>query len=903
MNCIFSTSNDRDCCAVSPHLILVDSEWAMIGRTLGQYRVVDKLGSGGMGDVYRAEDIRLGRAVALKVLREAFWRDEQRRARLSREARVLASLNHPSIAVLHGLEKENGVDFLVLELVEGETLAERIARGPLSFEEALALFRQIAEALEAAHAKGIVHRDLKPANIKITPEGNVKVLDFGLAKEFDEPQPASNLSESPTLTRGTEAGVILGTAPYMSPEQARGTTVDKRTDVWAFGCVLYEALTARRAFEGTTVTDVLAAIVRAEPRWERLAEDTPAKIRELLHRCLHKDARHRLRDIGEAWVAIEEARNEPAAPVVPVPRKSSPLAWTLAGLSALAAVAVWFRAPPQASTPPPVRRFTIERQATFRTRPVLSRNGGRLAYQDASPDGRRVFLRDLDQLTSRPIAGTEDSGGIFLSTDGKWIGFFTGRSLRKVSTSGGSPVTLSDAHSAGWGTWAEDGTVVYGSYQGGLFRISEEGGEPEELRPIDTDKGEIDIHLPEVLPDGEAIVYTLHRGGGLFRIEVLSLSTRSWHVLVDEGFSAQYSPTGHIVYSRSNLLFAVPFDLERLSATGPPVRMHEGLSTFPESGSADFDLSHDGTLVYVPETSREDRRLVWVAADGSEEPLDIDARAFRHPRLSPQGTALAVAVHDGERYDIWIYDLETRTHRRLTFEGNNLSPLWTSDGRRIAYSSERSGKLELFWQPADGSGAPEPLLSSDVDLAPGAWSSGGDLLAYVEWPPTDQARIGLLEVESRREKTAAIDDRSFNSAPRLSPDQKWLAFEMWDGSDEVYVTPFPSLQGRRQISTDGGVEPIWSSDGRTLYYRRGDNRIMAVPIRTEGTLETGRPRLLFDRRYAWSDEVFSPTPNWDVSPDRRFLMIRPSADELSARPIHVVLNWAEELKRRVPVER
>ena len=873
---------------------------------LGSYQILTLLGAGGMGEVYRARDTELGREVAIKVLPEAFTEDQERLARFEREARLLASLNHPNIATLYGLERSEGIPFLVMELVEGETLEAKVAKGSIPIEEALPLFRQIAEALEAAHEKGVIHRDLKPANIKVTQDGKVKILDFGLAKAFDEPALASNFSESPTATRGTAAGVILGTAPYKSPEQARGKSVDRRTDIWAFGCCFYEALTARRLFDGDTIADVLGAIVKTEPRWESLPDGTPSKIRELLRRCLQKDARRRLRDMGEAWVAIEEASSEPSLPAVSVSRKArAPLviAWTLAGLSVLTAVALWFRAPPPEPTPP-IRRFTIERRASFSTNLALSPDGTRLAYTDESNDGRRIFLRELDQLISRPIPGTEQSGNrMFFSPDGEWIGFGEDQWLKKVSVNGGSPITLSDADGIYGGSWGQEGYIVFGSYEGGLWRVPEEGGVPEELRPIDTEKGEVDIHLAEILPGGQAIIYTLHRGGGLFRIEVLSLKTRSWHVLIDGGFSAQYSPTGHIVYGQSNLLYAAPFDLERLELTGPSVRVLENLDTRPADGNARFALGRDGTLVFVPEATRQGRRLVWVAGDGSEEPLEIEPRAFRHPRLSADGTELAVAVRDGERHDIWIYDLANHTHRRFTYEGDNLSPVWTSDGSRIAYSSDRGGALELFWQPADGSGAPERLLTSDNDLWAGEWVERQKLL-YAESPPTDTPRIGLIDVVSKQDQRAIIETRFRSASPRFSPDHRWLAFMMEAGELEVFVAPFPSLQGRRQISTDGGYDPIWAPDGRTLYYRRGDSdRMMAVPIRTEGALETGRARQILERRYAWSDPVFSPIPNWDVAPDGRFLMIRPSEEELTAPPIHVVLNWAEELKRRVPVNR
>jgi serine/threonine-protein kinase len=889
------------------------------GRRLGPYEILALLGAGGMGEVYRARDTKLGRDVALKVLPEAFAKDPERMARFRREAQVLATLNHPHIASIYGLEDSGGVRALVMELVEGPTLAERLKPGAIPVEEALPIARQIAEALEAAHEKAIVHRDLKPSNVKVTPEGKVKVLDFGLAKAFAGESSATDLSQSPTVTAGaTREGVVLGTAAYMSPEQARGKPVDKRTDVWAFGCVLYEALTGRQAFSGETVSDTIAAILGRDPDWQALPASTPAAIRRLLRRCLERDPKRRLQAVGEARIAIEDTLSGTAEvgevrepPLQNVSRRA--MLWSLGGLAALSiGVALWtlLRAPSPATRQ--IARLVVNVPPGDRLAPgplshiALSPDGSRLVYVARGVGTNQLYVRPIDRFEAAPIPGTAGAGSPFFSPDGQSVGFFAEGKLKKVSLGGGATLTLCGAPNNRGGGWGPDDTIIFApSIITGLFRVSAAGGTPAPLTTVDREKGEFGHRWPETLPGGKAVLFTILTGTSFddARIGVLSLETGERRVLVQGGTYARYVPTGHVVYARAGGLLAVPFDLKRLEVTGPPVSILDGVSMNPTYGSAEFSISAEGSLAYVPGgSSGGERMLLWVDRTGAAQPLPTPLRSYMSPRLSPDGTRLAVAI-TGANAGVWVYDLGRGTLTRLIESPNFITwPIWTPDGKRITFQSAQSAPsslLSTFWMPADGSDAAEPLTTSEKYRMPGSWSPDGRTLAFTETDPTTGFHIGVLTLEGDRKTRPFLQTPSNDGGPAFSPDGRWLAYQSGEsGRWEVYVRPFPGPGGKLQISTDGGTEPVWARNGRELFYRNGD-KMMATAVEAKPTFSAAKPRLLFEGHFEAYINSFDP--NYDVSSDgRRFLMVKASEQESAATQLNVVLNWSDELRRLAP---
>jgi eukaryotic-like serine/threonine-protein kinase len=883
-----------------------------LGTHLGSYEVLAAIGSGGMGEVYSAHDNKLGRDVAIKVLPEAFARDPERLSRFQREAKMLASLNHPNIAAIYGLDEDASRNYLVMELIPGETLRERIAReGPLPLEEALGICRQITEGMEAAHDKGIVHRDLKPANVKMTPEGKVKVLDFGLAKALTDDAAGSDPSTSPTLSAAaTLQGVILGTAAYMSPEQARGKAVDKRTDIWAFGCVLYELLTGKQAFAGETVTEILAAVLKGEPDWQALPATTPTKVRDLLRRCLQKDVNRRARDAGDVRIEIEEALAAPnvgsttAAPATRGWRQT--LLWSIAssvGVAILAAIVVWNLKP---SPPQPVSRVVItlppgQQLAGLDSGPAvaLSPDGTRLAYVARQGGTQQLYLRALDSLEAKPIPGTEGGVSPFFSPDGQWVGFFAGGKLKKVAVSGGAALTLGDAALPRGASWGSQGTIALATNVSALQQVSDAGGTPQPLTRLE--KGDVSQRWPEFLPGGKAVLFAVGTSGINFsnaQVAVQSVGTGERRNLVQGGTHPRYSPSGHLVYAQGGSLMAVPFDPQRLEVTGTAVPVVEGVVQSPISGAAQYNFSPTGSLVYVSGgVQSAQSRPVWVSRNATEQPLAAPARAYLGPRLSPDGRRLALTITEQES-QVWLYDLSRETLTRFTFEGNvNNVPVWTPDGKRIAFESNKEGPPNLFWQLADGSGGLERLTTSEYLHAPSSWSPDGQRLAFFEVNPTTQRDIWVLRLGDRKAQPF-LQTRFDEAVPRFSPDGHWLAYiSNESGRYEVYVQPYPGPGGKWQISTEGGTEPAWNPNGRELFYRSGD-KMMAVDIATQPGLAAGTPRMLFEGRY---EPAPFPIDNYDVSPDgQRFLMLKPSEQQSAPTQINVVLNWFEELKRRVP---
>jgi Tol biopolymer transport system component len=908
------------------------------GTRLGPYEILSALGAGGMGEVYRATDTNLKRAVAIKVLPESIAAERERLARFQREAEVLASLNHPNIAAIYGLERSDGATALVMELVEGPTLADRIAKGPIPLDEALPIAKQIAEALEAAHEQGIVHRDLKPANVKVRPDGIVKVLDFGLAKVFEPVSAGStNATASPTITSPammTRTGVILGTAAYMSPEQAKGRAADKRSDVWAFGCVLYEMATGRRAFEGDDISDTLAAVLRGEPDWTRLPANVSPAIVALLRGCLDKDRRRRIGDLSTARFIIDHGGYATAAVAVPPVSRIRRAAWTVVAVAAAAVItayATWTLTTVSAPSLP-LARSTIalpmgDRFSNTGVHVVaLSADGSRLAYTA----NQRLYLRPMGQLEATPIRGTEGTDAAagrspFFSPDGRWIGFWQDGQLKKVSITGGAPLVLCAAQNPFGASWMTDNTILYGqSEQGGgkgtagIWRVSSEGGKPEHV--VKVEAGYV-AQGPQMLPGGRAILFTLVRfpEPDTAQIVVQLLDSGRRHVVVPRGTDAQFVPTGHLVYALDGTLLAVPFDVTRLAVTGAAVPLVEDVAQ--QNVTAHFAISSHGALVYVPRDavfgSQAQRTIVWVDRQGREDPLKAPPREYFYPRLSPDGTRVALDVRDQE-HDIWIWNLAGETLERLTLEPTfEQYGVWTPDGKTVIYASSRLGgpsaPRSLFRRPAVGTGTAEQLIQGTVAQFPSSVTPDGTALIFrAETPP---AKVGTrpgsdlvllpLDGEHRTRPLVATPFDELNA--EVSPDGHWLAYESNEsGRLEIYVRPFPNVDvDKRQVSSNRGTQPLWARNGQELFYE-SMGRLMRVPVKTGATFERGTPEKVFDWPYLSREPGQGLGRMYDVSADgQQFLMIKESsgADEHppTARII-LVQNWSEELKRLVPTK-
>jgi eukaryotic-like serine/threonine-protein kinase len=905
-----------------------DATW--VGTQLGVFQVLSLIGAGGMGEVYLARDSRLDRQVAIKILPQAFTADPERLSRFEREAKLLASLNHPNIASIFGFEAVGEKRFLVMELVEGETLAEKLSRGPLPIGEALELSRQIAEGVEAAHEKGIVHRDLKPANVKITHAGNVKILDFGLAKVYQKEDPAPDLSQSPMLAKEmTQEGMILGTAAYMSPEQVKGKAVDKRTDVWSFGCVLYECLAGKRAFEGETVAEKLAAILKEEPHWQALPIDTPREVMDLLHRCLRKDPRDRLHDIADVRIEIVEALSQPHA-AQPVEARAVHQAWKIPVLilsvlfvGIIAAVITWHvRTPPSASR----MQFTIDltagtqltqnRSGPTRTELALSPDGTNLVYSastDGSSSKARLYLRPTSRNTAQEIPGTEEARIPFFSPNGEWIGFWARGKLFKVSLGGGIPIALCDFGEMPMGaSWGSNGSIVLGTEVKGLQSIDANGGKPRGLTLIEPTK-EMAHRLPHFLPGGKAVLFTVmpQSWGIRGRIEVLELDSGKRKVLIDEGMDARYVPTGHLIYLREGTLMAAPFDLERLEMRGSALPAVEGVmqainATLSQlnSGAGQFSLSRSGCLVYVSGGTFPDPEveLVWVDRRGKVEPMvSFGARPVATPRLSPDGQKLAFFTV-GRNSDLWVYDIPRGTSTKLTSEGRVTSVDWTPDGTRLTFGFSKAGVFNIYWMPWDGSRPMEQLTKSEHFQLPASWSPDGQVLSFIDFSSTKSLGIWMFRKDNLQASPFLVT-KFIEASPEFSPDGKWLAHDSNEsGRFEVYVTPFPVPGQKTMISNEGGRAPLWSRNGRELFYwDLASSKLMVVEVTTQPAFYSSRPRVLFEFRSVFS----SPLRNYEISLDnQRFLISkRPEFKPVAVTQLNIVLNWFEELKRIVPTGR
>jgi serine/threonine-protein kinase len=879
------------------------------------------IGVGGMGEVYRATDASLARQVAIKVLPDAVASDAERLARFDREARTLAALNHPNIAQIHRVEKTAGIFALVMELVEGPTLADRIAEGAIPVDEALPIAKQITDALEAAHEQGIIHRDLKPANIKVRPDGMVKVLDFGLAKAMEPTGVASSsVSQSPTITTPamTHAGMLLGTAAYMSPEQARGKPADRRSDIWAFGCVLYEMLTAQRAFDGQGVSETLARVIEREPNWARLPATLSPVLRTYIGRCLQKDPRQRVQAIGDVRLALEGAFDTAAAPAAPasVARWRRVVLVGAVAIVASVAIAGSLMRVAMRQPPPRVSRLQVassgssEVSVGYNDRDLaITPDGSRLIY--VGNRGTQIFVRALDALpsvavfTGRPL-------GLFASPDGQWIGFRDGAgTLKKVAVTGGPAVTLAihDTSVSSGATWGPDGAIIFATENvaTGLQRVSASGGSVEVLTRADPAQGEADHLWPEMLPDGRAVLFTittLTGGLGAAQVAILDLQTGKRQVLLRGGSHAHYVPSGHLIYGQAGTLQAVAFDLARREVRGTPVTVVPDVVT-SSNGGVHAVVAGDGTLAYlsVGHWAGTPRTLVWVDRSGNETPIGAPPRPYFLPAVSPDGTRVAVFANDQEG-DVWLWDLTRTTLTRLTLvPGRDVLQVWTPDSRRVIFSSERTGARNLFWQAADGSGVAERLLESPNTQYPMAVSPDGRQLIFSDENPQTDIDLMAMELDGTRRVTPLLRSRFTERNGVISPDGHWIAYEANDsGPFEIYVRPYPDVNsGLSVVSTNGGTKPIWAPSGKELIYVSPTGALMSVGVTPGPTWSATKPSVVVK-------EGYNTNPVWwgrsyDISPDgRRFLMIKEVGPDGTAQPtsLVVVQHWFEELKRLVP---
>jgi serine/threonine-protein kinase len=860
-----------------------------------------------MSEVYRAQDTQLGRDVALKILPDIFLSDAARRSRFEREARLLAALNHPYIGAIYGLEDLNGSHVLILELVDGESLAQRLAAGPLPVAQATALARQIAYALEAAHEKGIVHRDLKPANIMVTADDQVKVLDFGLARASHGSDPSS-AANSPTLTVGaTQAGVLLGTAAYMAPEQAKGRVADKRSDVWAFGCVLYEMLSGRPPFEGATVSDTLASVLRDDPDWGALPAVVPASLRTLLRRCLKKDRKTRIPDLAVARFMLDDA---PAADALvrraPVKRLIAIGALALLAGSAVTGLAVWTlmrgRPVPPVQT---VRNFisltapqTLAAAQEARRPFVISADGRHLVFvARANPGGAlQLMTRSIDQLETVPIQGTEGARDPFLSPDGEWIGYRRGSVLKKVRWNGGPSETLRTSAGRNGAAWLSDNSIIVGANDPriGLMQLPAGAGEPVVLtRPDQAGHVHSD---PSVLPGGRAVFFTVDSGevGGIQnpQVAMLDLKTHAWNPLFS-GRDAQYVDTGHLVYAASGTLRAVRFDPDQLEIVGDSAPVVDQVIRMTH-GTAAFTVSRNGILIYLRGTAAETARraLVWVNRNGNEEPLPTQAQAYTHPRLSPDGTRVALIRLDQD-HKLWIFDIARHNLTKLTGGDLIMNPVWTPDSRKVMFASLALGSTNVFRQLADNTGDIEQLTFGTHHFTPSSVTPDGTRAVL-----SDGSQLAVLHLDGTTPQIEPLLPSTFNVANgEISPNGRWLAYQSNESEGyQIYVRPFPKVEsGKWQISNSGGTKPAWARSGTELFYIDADGHLMAVPVQTRSDFVHGTPKKVFDARY-FSDEWGR---TYDVARDgRSFLMLKDVGDPPA---MVMVANWFEELKKLLPV--
>ena len=873
-----------------------------------------------MGEVYLAEDTSLDREVAIKVLPEAFVADPERLGRFEREAKLLAQLNHPNIAGIYEVgesEAEPPVHFLVMELVEGPTLGERLERGPMTLDEALPVALQIAEALEEAHEKGIIHRDLKPQNIKLTEDGKVKVLDFGLAKAMDPAVEASGsvpqLSHSPTMTLGaTREGVILGTAAYMSPEQAKGRPADKRADIWAFGVVLWEMLTGQRLFSAPTAPETMAQVLMYVPELDALPADTPAAARRLLARCLERDPKNRLRDIGDARLELmdtsaEESPQAASPAVSGRPRWRELLAWSLAAVGVVAAVALVLRlAAPEAETPLVRFDYTLpeglELGYTDNHILALSPDGRSLAFVGLDPESRerRIYIRALDEVEARPVPGTEGATDPVFSPDGRSLAFFSEAKLKRIRIEGGGAVVLANAPNPRGVVWGPDGSILYSpGYTTGLWRVPASGGEPQVVVEPDATRDERTFRWPDLLPDGRTAIFTIGFSATpnsyeAAQIGAYSLDSGERTILIEEANMARFAPPDRLVFARRGTLYSVSLDLDRPAVRGDPIPVTEGLGGDPSSGTSYFATAANGTLAFIPGSSSGGRSfLTLVGRDGEAERLPIPPRSLLHPRFSPDGRQIAFTIGEGfagGSGNVWVYSVDTQALSRVTFGGNDLYPSFSPDGRWVAFSRGEGG---IHRTRADGSGSEELINSTDFgDSLPDSWSPDGKTVALTRVATVPNVYLLTVGGDAKLFQEDA-------ASPAFSPDGRWIAYQSpGSGNSSVFVRAVDG-DGKWQVSPERGGYPHWSRDGRELYYLDTGNPgrpLVKVDIEPGDTFWAGPPRMLVDDLRHRFSTITAPATNWDAAPDgQSFVFVEPERDEMARDRIELMLNWVQQL--------
>jgi serine/threonine protein kinase len=880
-----------------------------IGSQLGSYEITALLGKGGMGEVYRARDTKLKRDVAIKILPAEFSRDNERTSRFQREAEVLASLNHPNIAAIYDVQQANDVRLLVLELVEGETLADRILRGPIPIDEALEIGRHICEALEAAYGKGIVHRDLKPANVKVTPDGRVKVLDFGLAKAMQNTTASSTLSNSPTLTIGaTQAGMILGTAAYMSPEQAGGKDADHRSDVWSFGVVLYEMLSAQQAFPGESVSDILASVLKVEPDWNALPRSTPESIRNVIKRCLTKNVKQRLQAIGEARIAIERQIANPesaALPAEPVAPRSSKLPWILAVAAIAAAVAVsvvHFREPVRTEH---VVRFTVPSpdNATM-TSFAVSPDGRYVVMASGEVNGKRqLWLRSLDALEAQPIQFTDGAAFPFWSPDSRYIAFFAQGRLKKISASGGPPQVLCSVDGGRGGSWNRDDVIIFVSDTGQIQKVLASGG-----APVNLTQPKFFAPAPMFLPDGRSFLYSVTRPNGQNRggVYVSSIGGGDGRLILEDATNAIFAPStfgsrqGHLLYLRESTLMARPFDSTNAEFTGEEFPVVEDVSTNPRGPYTPMVVSENGVLIYWNNASISSNEIVWF--DRAGKPLgSMGGLHGGFPSISPDDRMLAFVRAAGRSSDVWLWDLARGTDERLTSDlSRNVDPEFSPKGNRVVFRSERGDSIgDLYQRAANGSGQDEPLVKTPNNKIVSQWSRNG-FVVYTESSRGNSWDISVVPVgedgKASGKPTAFLHTEFSEMQGQISPDGRWMAYVSNEsGQRQVYVRPFPTGDDKWKISTAGGVQPRWRRDnGQELFFVTPESKFMAVPVRAVAgsKLSFGAPTPLFETHL----DAAGVAMRYDVAADGTKFFVETEAASSPAR-LTVWVNWLAGLKR------
>ena len=879
-----------------------------------------------MGEVYRAHDTKLGRDVAIKVLPEQFAREPERLARFQREAKMLAALNHTNIAAIYGLEQSGGIHYLVMELVEGPTLAERIAAGPVSVEETLPIAKQVADAVEYAHDNNVIHRDLKPANIKVKADGVVKVLDFGLAKAMSDEPTAAEIGNSPTLSMAaTRQGVILGTAAYMAPEQAKGKTADRRADVWSFGAVLYELLTGKQAFRGDDVTEILAAVVMREPAFDALPAKTPPAIRTLLRRCLEKTLKRRLAHIGEARILLEDVLSGAApaelAAAAPAAQRRHISGWMTAAvlLLALGGISfIHFREAPPAARPARFSVFPPEK-ASFATAPqvvTVSPDGTQLAFLASNAGGAsgQIWIRPLDSLSAQPLPGTENASQPFWSWDSRYIAFYADGKLKKIAVAGGPAQALCDLTGGANGSWNREGVILasgtspFNASATPIYRVSSAGGAPIAVTTVDKERGETGHAWPHFLPDGNHFLYlALNSDTAKSAIRVGSLDSKETKLLLNEQSFARYAPPGYLLFQRDGTLMAQPFDAAAIQLTGEAFPVAEQVQVNTANGRTAFDVSQNGVLVYRS-SGGLNTQLAWFDRGGKELSRIGEPGGYISPKLSPDGKRVAVyrTTGTGSPGDIWVNDLARNTQTRLTFDAaDDSAPIWSPDGSRIVFASNRNGAYGLYQKNSNGIGDEELLLKAGASMVPEDWSLDGRFLVYMitEGGGRDVSFLPLAglsagQMAGERKPVPFLKTPFYERHAQLSPDGRWLAYISDESrTAEVYVQSFPAGGGKWQVSTSGGMQPRWSHDGKELFYLALDGKMMAVAVKAGTTFEAGTPEALFQTRIYGLATSPAYSQQYDVTADGQRFLLNVDVADANAVPLTVVLDWTAALQK------